>query len=82
MEDLSAAKKNYSSGDAVTLTIYRSGSYTTVQLTFGTAPATTSSSSGNSGSSGSSGKNGSSGKGYNDYYNYFFGNNGSSGSGN
>ena len=89
MEDLSAAKKNYSSGDTVTLTIYRSGSYTTVQLTFGTAPATTTTSSsgnsgnnGSSGNSGSSGNNGSSGNGYNDYYNYFFGSNGSSGSGN
>ncbi len=88
MEDLSAAKKNYSSGDTVTLTIYRSGSYTTVQLTFGTAPATTTTSSsgnsgnnGSSGNSGSSGNNGSSGNGYNDYYNYFFGSNGSSGSG-
>jgi len=96
MDDLSAAKKNYSAGDTVTLTVYRSGSYITLQLTFGTAPATTttssSNSSGNSGSSGNSntygsygngntyGSNGSSGN--SNGYNYFFGSNGSSGSSN
>ena len=40
MEDLTAVKKKYSAGDTSTLTIYREGKTTTVELTWGTVPKT------------------------------------------
>ncbi len=39
MEDLTAMKKQYSAGDAVTLTVYRGGETIRLELTWGTAPA-------------------------------------------
>ena len=44
-EDLIAAKKGYSAGDTVTLTVYRGGKTMEVQLTFDAAPETTETSS-------------------------------------
>ena len=38
MEDLTAVKKQYSAGDTVSLTIYREGQETTVELTWGSVP--------------------------------------------
>ena len=40
MEDLTAVKKKYSAGDTSTLTIYREGKTTSVELTWGTVPKT------------------------------------------
>lgn len=39
LEDLTAAKKGYSTGDTSTLTVYRGGQTITVELTWGTVPA-------------------------------------------
>ena len=39
LEDLTAAKKAYSTGDTSTLTVYRSGETITVELTWGSVPA-------------------------------------------
>ena len=39
MEDLNMVKKHYSAGDTVTLTIYREGAETTVELTWDAVPA-------------------------------------------
>ncbi len=39
LEDLTAAKKSYSTGDTSTLTVYRGGQTTTVELTWGAVPA-------------------------------------------
>ena len=39
MEDLTVVKKQYAAGDTVTLTIYREGSETTVELTWDAVPA-------------------------------------------
>ena len=39
MEDLTVVKKQYSAGDTATLTIYREGSETTVELTWDAVPA-------------------------------------------
>ena len=39
LEDLNNAKKQYSAGDTSTLTIYRDGTTTTVELTWGATPA-------------------------------------------
>ena len=44
-EDLVAAKKSYSAGDTVTLTVYREGKTIEVELTFDAAPETTETSS-------------------------------------
>ena len=38
MEDLTAVKKQYAAGDTVSLTIYREGQETTVELTWGSVP--------------------------------------------
>ena len=38
-EELTAAKKSYSAGDTVTLTVYRGGQTITVELTWGAVPA-------------------------------------------
>ena len=39
LEDLTAAKKNYSAGDHSTLTVYRNGNELTMELTWGAKPA-------------------------------------------
>ena len=39
LEDLTTAKKQYSAGDTSTITIYREGTTTTVELTWGATPA-------------------------------------------
>lgn len=41
MTDLTMAKKSYKAGDTVTLTVYRSGEYITLDLTFDQQPQTT-----------------------------------------
>ena len=41
MTDLTMAKKGYKAGDTVTLTVYRSGEYITLDLTFDQQPQTT-----------------------------------------
>ena len=41
MTDLTMAKKGYKAGDTVTLTVYRSGEYITLELTFDQQPQTT-----------------------------------------
>jgi serine protease Do len=76
MSDLSAAKKNHAAGDTVTLTIYRDGSYQTVQLTFDTAPASSETAQDNSA------QNNQGSGSYDDWYNYFYGNRGNNGSSN
>ena len=84
-EDLVAAKKSYSAGDTVTLTVYREGKTIEVELTFDAAPETTETSSsdqstdnsynGNSGYG--NGGYGNGGNGYYsnpwDFFNNFFG---------
>ena len=78
LDDLLAAKKSYSAGDTVTLTIYREGAEQTVSLTFDATPQQTqedNSSNGQSGN-GNNGSNGYGGYGYfdpRDFFNYFFG---------
>ena len=74
MEDLTVAKKQYSAGDTCTLTVYREGQETTVELTWGAVPADQQS---NVSSEEQTQDNGQSGNGYmnpNDLFNYFFGN--------
>ncbi len=82
-QDLSAAMKGYRAGDTGTLTVYRSGQYIEVELTFDTQPQTT----GSDDSSQSSDNSYGYGDGGNSYggqmpdnwqeiYNYFFGNRG------
>ena len=39
MEDLNTVKKQYSAGDTATLTIYREGASTTVEITWDAVPA-------------------------------------------
>ena len=72
LEDLTAAKKSYSAGDIATLTIYRGGETTTVELTWGAVPADQQTS-----SQEQTQNNGQSGNGYTnpyDLFDYFFGN--------
>ncbi|MDY3690586.1 MAG: trypsin-like peptidase domain-containing protein [Dysosmobacter sp.] len=74
MEDLTVAKKQYSAGDTCTLTVYREGQVTTVELTWGAVPADQQS---NVSSEEQTQDNSQSGNGYmnpNDLFNYFFGN--------
>ena len=76
MEDLSAAKKGFKAGDAVTLTVLRDGKEITTQLTFDAQPQTTDDTADSSQSGDNSynnGNNGYSGNGYSDLYDYFFG---------
>ena len=78
-EDLVAAKKSYSAGDTVTLTVYRGGKTMELQLTFDAAPQTTDTSSDqstdNSYNGGNGYSDGSSGYYTNpwDFFNNFFG---------
>ena len=77
MEDLSAAKKGYTAGDTATFTIYRQGDTLTVELTFGSEPAQSTS------QNDTVQDNSQSGSGYydpNDLFEYFFGNRSGSGS--
>ncbi|MCI6321068.1 MAG: trypsin-like peptidase domain-containing protein [Clostridiales bacterium] len=74
MEDLTVAKKQYSAGDTCTLTVYREGQETTVELTWGAVPTDQQS---NVSSEEQTQDNSQSGNGYmnpNDLFNYFFGN--------
>jgi len=82
-QDLSAAMKGYRAGDTVTLTVYRSGQYIEVELTFDAQPQTTGSDDSSQSSDNSSGY-GNGGNSYGgqmpdnwqEFYNYFFGNRG------
>lgn len=82
-QDLSAAMKGYRAGDTVTLTVYRSGQYIEVELTFDTQPQTTGSDDSSQSSDNSYGY-GDGGNSYGgqmpdnwqEFYNYFFGNRG------
>ena len=82
-QDLSAAMKGYRAGDTVTLTVYRSGQYIEVELSFDAQPQTTGSddSSQSSDNSYGYGDGGNSYGGqmpdnFQEFYNYFFGNRG------
>lgn len=87
-EDLVAAKKSYSAGDTVTLTVYREGKTIEVELTFDAAPETTETSSSDQSTDNSyngnggygNGGYGNGGNGYYsnpwDFFNNFFGYNG------
>ena len=84
-EDLVAAKKSYSAGDTVTLTVYREGKMIEVELTFDAAPETTETSSSDQSTDNSyngnggygNGGYGNGGNGYYsnpwDFFNNFFG---------
>lgn len=82
-QDLSAAMKGYRAGDTVTLTVYRSGQYIEVELTFDAQPQTTGSDDSSQSSDNSYGY-GNGGNSYGgqmpdnwqEFYNYFFGNRG------
>ena len=67
-EDLVAAKKSYSAGDTVTLTVYREGKTIEVELTFDAAPETTETSSSDQSTDNSYNGNGGYGNGGNGYY--------------
>ncbi len=80
-QDLSAALKSYRAGDTATLTVYRSGSYITTEITFDQQPQITGSetedTSSQSGGNGSGGYNGGQmPDNWQEFYNYFFGNRG------
>ncbi len=67
-EDLVAAKKSYSAGDTVTLTVYREGKTIEVPLTFDAAPETTETSSSDQSTDNSYNGNGYYNDGSNGYY--------------
>ncbi|MGM9546127.1 MAG: S1C family serine protease [Vescimonas sp.] len=75
MTDLTMAKKGYKAGDTVTLTVYRSGEYITLDLTFDQQPQTT-----GEDTEQDSQQNPQQGSDYSDlfrdFYNYYFGQNG------
>ena len=75
MTDLTMAKKGYKAGDTVTLTVYRSGEYITLDLTFYQQPQTT-----GEDTEQDSQQNPQQGSDYSDlfrdFYNYYFGQNG------
>ena len=73
-EDLVAAKKSYSAGDTVTLTVYREGKTIEVELTFDAAPETTETSSSDQSTDNS--YNGNGGYGNGGYGNGGYGNGG------
>ena len=82
-EDLVAAKKSYSAGDTVTLTVYREGKTIEVELTFDAVPESAETSNSDQSTDNSYNGNGyysdgSSGYYSNpwDFFNNFFGNNG------
>ena len=75
MTDLTMAKKSYKAGDTVTLTVYRSGEYITLDLTFDQQPQTTGEE-----TQQDTQQNPQQGSDYSDlfrdFYNYYFGQNG------
>ena len=75
MTDLTMAKKGYKAGDTVTLTVYRSGEYITLDLTFDQQPQTT-----GEDTEQDSQQTPQQGSDYSDlfrdFYNYYFGQNG------
>ena len=75
MTDLTMAKKGYKAGDTVTLTVYRSGEYITLDLTFDQQPQTTGEE-----TQQDTQQNPQQGSDYSDlfrdFYNYYFGQNG------
>ena len=76
MEDLTAVKKQYSAGDTVSLTIYREGQETTVELTWGSVPPEQQTQEDTQTQNDQS-QSGQYGNGYtnpNDLFEYFFGN--------
>ena len=76
MEDLTVVKKQYSAGDTATLTIYREGQETTVELTWGAVPADQQANQSQDNSQSNPQNGGQSGNGYVDPYDlfdYFFG---------
>lgn len=75
LEDLTAAKKGYSAGDISTLTVYRGGQTTTVELTWGAVPADQTASEEHEQQTQNNNQNGNSyyGSPY-DLFDYFFGN--------
>ncbi len=77
-QDLSAALKGYRAGDTVTLTVYRSGSYITTDITFDQQPQITGTDTEDDSSQGggNGGYNGQVPDNWQDFYNYFFGNRG------
>lgn len=82
-EDLVAAKKSYSAGDTVTLTVYRGGKTIELQLTFDAAPETTETDNSSQSTENSNNGNGYYSDGSNgsysnpwDFFNNFFGYNG------
>ena len=82
-EDLVAAKKSYSAGDTVTLTVYRGGKTIELQLTFDAAPETTETDNSSQSTDNSNNGNGYYSDGSNgsysdpwDFFNNFFGYNG------
>ena len=72
LDDLTAAKKNYVTGDTSTLTVYRQGETITVELTWGETPAETASTQTEQSSQDNSGQNNGSITNPNDLFDYFF----------
>ena len=72
LDDLTAAKKNYVTGDTSTLTVYRQGETITVELTWGETPAETASTQTEQSSQDSGGQNDGSITNPNDLFDYFF----------
>lgn len=84
LEDLTAAKKQYSAGDTVTLSVYRGGQSQTLELTWGSKPAEqeTDAATGATQNGGSQGGSGNySGGDMQDLFDYFFNQYGNSGRG-
>lgn len=67
-EDLVAAKKSYSAGDTVTLTVYREGKTIEVPLTFDAVPETAETNNSDQSTDNSYNGNGGYGNGGNGYY--------------
>lgn len=67
-EDLVAAKKSYSAGDTVTLTVYREGKTIEVPLTFDAVPESAETNNSDQSTDNSYNGNGGYGNGGNDYY--------------
>lgn len=74
MDDLTAVKKQYSSGDTAAFTVYRAGKTVTVKVTWGSVPAKQQTAAQNQQDTTPNNQNGQSGQDYNDLFNYFFGN--------
>ena len=72
LDDLTAAKKNYVTGDTSTLTVYRQGETITLELTWGETPAETTSTQTEQSSQDNSGQNGGSATNPYDLFDYFF----------